>query len=141
MSMSSMASSMPMVFYTSTTTPLYSTAWAPKSVGSYAGTCIFLILLAMLFRGLFAGKLILERRWLDKQLDRRYIKVHGEPTESERIDTDVDGKNGVLVTARGIEEHVRVVKSHVRPIMAWRLSVDVPRAAYVAVMAGVGYLL
>ncbi|EME50332.1 hypothetical protein DOTSEDRAFT_120864 [Dothistroma septosporum NZE10] len=45
---------MMMVFFTATDTPLYSMAWMPKSTGQYAGTCIFLILLAIVFRSLLA---------------------------------------------------------------------------------------
>jgi len=54
-SMSTMPmSSMTMTFFTSTSTPLFSLAWHPSTPGQYAGTCIFLIILAALFRGLVA---------------------------------------------------------------------------------------
>ena len=129
------------VFQISSSTPLYSTAWTPASTGSYAGTCIFLIVLAALFRGLIAGKHILENRWLDMELDRRYVSVRGKPTESERISTDSEMKTATLVSERGVEEHVRVVRRRRRGGAAWRFSVDFPRAGYVTVMAGVGYLL
>ncbi len=110
-------------------------------MGAYVGTCIFLIVLGVIFRGLFAGKHFLEQRWLDQALNRRYIRVRGSATEAERIDADPDGKKGVLVTAQGVEEDIKVVATHSRPVMPWRLSVDVPRAAYTTVIAGVGYLL
>lgn len=45
---------MAMTFFTSTMTPLYSMAWTPSSTGSYAGTCIFLIAFAAIFRALLA---------------------------------------------------------------------------------------
>ena len=129
------------VFQISSSTPLYSTTWTPASTGSYVGTCIFLIVLAALFRGLIAGKHILEHRWLDMELDRRYVSVRGKPTESERISTDSDTKTATLVSERGVEEHVRVVRRKRHGRAAWRFSVDLPRAGYVTVMAGVGYLL
>ena len=132
---------MDMTFYTSHTTPLFSAKWAPTSVGSYAGTCIFLIVLALIFRCLLAGKLLLERRWHDQHLQRRYIKIRGKSSESERIDADTDSKDGMLVTAGGVEQDVIVVKNRARPVTPFRLSVDLPRAAYVTVLAGVGYLL
>lgn len=44
--------SMAMNFFSATTTPLFSMSWAPNSIGAYAGTCIFLILFAALFRAL-----------------------------------------------------------------------------------------
>lgn len=134
-------SSMNNVFYGSSSTPLYSMGWVPASTGSYAGTCIFLIILAIAFRCMFAGKHILEHRWMDKDLNRRYVAVRGVPKEVERIEADNDSKNGFLITERGVEEHVKVVKRHTRTVMPWRLSVDLPRAVYVTVMVGVGYLL
>ena len=137
---SSMSSSMS-VFQVSTSTPLYSTGWTPNSTGSYAGTCMFLIILAALFRGLIAGKHILEHRWLDTELDRRYVSIRGKPTESERVNEDTDSKTGLLISERGVEEHVKVVRRKRRGAAPWRFSVDLPRAAYVTVTAGMGYLL
>ena len=132
---------MDMVFQSSHNTPLYSSSWYPTSTGAYAGTCIFLIVLAALLRGLYAGKHILERRWHDKALERRYIRVQGTPTEAQRIDADADGSYGTLVTARGKEESVKVVTQRSRPVMPWRLTVDLPRALYTLLTAGIGYLL
>jgi hypothetical protein len=48
--------SMPMTFFTSTTTPLYITAWTPKTPAQYAMTCLFLVLLCIAFRGLLAAR-------------------------------------------------------------------------------------
>lgn len=132
---------MHMVFTTGTSMPLYSESWTPTSTGSYAGTCIFLIVLAVLFRGMFAGKHLLEHYWLDSELDRRYVSVRGTPTEVERISTDNKSKSGTLVTERGVEEEVRVVRRKRKGVAPWRFSVDLPRAAYVTFMSGVGYLL
>lgn len=50
MSMADMA----MVFFTSAATPLYSSSWTPTSDGQYAGTCIFLIALPVIFRAILA---------------------------------------------------------------------------------------
>lgn len=49
-------SQMLMTFFTSTVTPLYSKAWTPNSSGQYAGTCIFLIVLPVIFRALIAAR-------------------------------------------------------------------------------------
>ncbi|KAL7931598.1 Ctr copper transporter family domain-containing protein [Trichoderma chlorosporum] len=46
--------SMVMVFFTSTNTPLWSSAFTPTTTGQYAGTCIFLIAFAVVFRILLA---------------------------------------------------------------------------------------
>ncbi|KAI0178459.1 Ctr copper transporter [Pestalotiopsis sp. NC0098] len=45
---------MTMVFRQSVTTPLFSAAWTPVGARSYAGTCIFLIFLAVVHRALQA---------------------------------------------------------------------------------------
>lgn len=132
---------MSMVFFTSTATPLFSSRWSPTSTGTYAGTCIFLIVLAVVFRGLLAGKSVLERRWHDKALNRQYVAVRGTKTKAERMTEDANAKDGVLITARGVETDVRVVKNYKTPAMAWRFSTDLPHALYVTVIAGVAYLL
>ncbi|KAL8823746.1 MAG: hypothetical protein Q9191_005585 [Dirinaria sp. TL-2023a] len=136
-----MSSMMSNVFTTITSTPLYSTAWTPATTGSYAGTCIFLIVLATISRCLAAGKHLLEHRWLDNELNRRYVSVRGTPTEVERINSDSRAKTGTLITERGVEEHVRVVRRKRKGVVPWRFSVDLPRAAYVMVLSGVQYLL
>ena len=128
-------------FTDSTTTPLYSSAWQPSSIGAYAGTCLFLILLAAVLRCLIAGKSTLERRWLDKARKRRYIKVEGTQTEADKIDGGSDSEYNTLLSAKGQEERVKVVTSRTAPVLPWRLSVDLPRALYVTLTAGVAYLL
>lgn len=45
-----------MTFFTSTTTPLYTTAWTPKTPAQYALTCLFLVLLCIVFRGLLSAR-------------------------------------------------------------------------------------
>lgn len=142
------SSSMAMVFYTSSTTPLFSSSWAPHSSGTYAGTCIFLICLAMIGRFLFALKTLMEQRWLSAARARRYVVVAGQTasplatdTERSSVDTD-DFKTGTLISANGVEEKIRVVRSAAGPpVMPWRFSVDLPRAGLLAAIMGVGYLL
>ncbi|MCJ1329778.1 hypothetical protein MMC10_006458 [Thelotrema lepadinum] len=141
MSMPMSSTGMNMIFFTSTTTPLYSSMWTPTSVGSYAGTCIFLILLAISLRGLSVFSYLLEKRWADCERQRRYVVVQGRPSVAESVNADASAKKAVLVSERGSEESVRVVSREVRAVMPWRFSVDLPRAALKMVMAGVGYLL
>lgn len=133
--------SMQMVFVNSQSTPLYSKSWTPSSTGQYAGTCIFLICLAMTLRGLLAAKHILEIRWSAQARDRRYIVVQGRTPESGRIENDPDAKDGALITAQGVEERVKVVRSVKQQVIPFRLSVDVPRAGLTLVIVGVAYLL
>lgn len=133
-------SQMSMTFYASTTTPLYSSAWAPTSTSSYAGTCIFLILLAVLFRGLLALKGWKESAWRDAEFNRRYVVVAGKPSKAERISQDSDSKRMIL-TENGVEEEVMVVKKRGPGARPWRLSVDPIRAVIDTVILGVLYLL
>lgn len=141
MGSSSSMTSMQMVFVNSQSTPLYSKSWTPSSTGQYAGTCIFLICLAMTLRGLLAAKHILEIRWSAQARDRRYIVVQGRTPESGRIENDPDAKDGALITAQGVEERVKVVRSVKQQVIPFRLSVDVPRAGLTLVIVGVAYLL
>ncbi|OCK84745.1 putative Ctr copper transporter [Lepidopterella palustris CBS 459.81] len=134
------ASQMSMTFFASTTTPLFSSQWTPKSAGAYAGTCIFLIILAFLLRGTLTLKHFLEHKWLEQAKRRRYVVVADRTPISERISSDADSKTAVL-TVNGVEESVKVVHSPIPQVQPWRFSVDLPRAALVTIMGGVGYLL
>ena len=106
-------SDMMMVFFTATDTPLYSAAWTPNSTGTYAATCIFLVALSTLFRGIVAIRcnfLSLWARWSRKR--------HGATLEYERED--------------------EFVKQKPRP---WRINEAAARAVLDTVLAGVSYLL
>lgn len=148
-----------MTFFTSTSTPLYATSWTPGSTGAYAGSCIFLIVLAVIFRGLLASKSWLEARWLDRELARRYVRVEGQGRLRDVLGRRAEGdgyvdeegegparekeKSPWTLSNRGVEEDVLVVQ---RPggqglQRAWRVSVDPARALLDTLIAGVGYLL
>lgn len=137
------SSTMMAVFQTSMATSLYSASWTPASAGTYAATCIFLIVLAAAFRGLLALKSWQEQRWLDRELKRRYVVVNGKSPLAENLSRDSLAKNATMVLSEnGVEESVVVVRrpsaAHARP---WRWSVDPVRAVIDTVIAGVGYLL
>lgn len=130
-------------FISSTSSALYSAAWTPSSAGAYAGTCIFLIALAALFRGLLALKVWQEARWLDRELDRRYVVVAGKAPLAETLSRDslAKGATAMVLGENGVEDNVVVVRRHTSRARPWRLSVDPVRAAIDTVVAGVGYLL
>jgi hypothetical protein len=132
---------MSMVFTTSHRSPLFANSWTPKTDGAYAGTCIFLLLLAMMLRSLLAVKTICEVKWKSAALNRRYVLVRGRSTEAGRIDQNPDSKVGSLVTAQGVEENVKVVQADTKAAIPFRLSVDVPRAIMTTIIAGISYLL
>jgi len=133
-------SSMSMTFFTSTVTPLYSAGWQPTSIGGYVGTCVFLVALATILRGLLALKAWKETAWLDAEINRRYVTVAGKLPKSERISQDSDTKRMIL-TENGVEEDVMVVKKRKMDARPWRVTVDPIRACIDTVIAGVGYLL
>lgn len=114
-----------MTFFTSTSTPLYSDAWAPGNSGQYAGSCIFLIVLALLLRILSAYKSILEQRWARRDA-RRNLVVAKNSSESQME----------------VEEETQAMESFLgwgpRP---WRWSVDLPRACFQVMLTGISYLL
>ena len=119
-------SGMMATLFTSTTTPLYSTSWTPATTGQYAGTCIFIIILAIIFRALFSYRSIQEHRWRNVEAMRRPILVAGkmqddDPTRLDEKDIGAGNRKG-----------------RSRP---WRISTDVPRATLDTVIVGVGYLL
>ncbi|KAI4163558.1 MAG: hypothetical protein LQ342_002830 [Letrouitia transgressa] len=126
---------MSMVFTTSTSTPLYSLAWTPNSTGKYAGTCIFLIIFAFIYRALIVGKSILQRRRLEKERTRR-VPVRksasaSPPAEPDNPDTK---RTKTASDNSGVQRSTFAVKP-------WRFSVELPRAAYNTLTTGVGYLL
>lgn len=120
--------------------PLYSSMWMPISVGSYAGTCIFLIALAVIFRFLNAFKAVLEERWIDAELNRRYVVVIRKPNTKDRIGSNSNSKIALL-TENGVEEDVVVVRKHIKGTIPWNITVDGPRAAIDTAIAGILYLL
>ncbi|KAH8717124.1 Ctr copper transporter-like protein [Phaeosphaeriaceae sp. PMI808] len=127
-------------FFSATNTPLYSASWTPQNAGQYAGTCIFLIFLAITLRAIFTAKSFLEARAMESALKRRYVVVAGEKMISDRASTDGNSITGILTT-NGVQEDVRVVSAPVKHIQPWRFSVDLPRALLMTVAAAVGYLL
>ncbi|KAJ0123375.1 hypothetical protein N8I77_010413 [Diaporthe amygdali] len=139
-STSTMMATMMVAFHNDIATTLYSEMWTPTNAGTYAATCIFIILLAAIFRSLFALKAIQESRWLDQELNRRYVVVNGRRSMTDDVARD-NLKSNMMLSANGLEEEVMVVKkkhTHARP---WRFSVDPLRAVIDTVIAGVGYLL
>jgi hypothetical protein len=129
-----------MTFFTSSSTPLYTDMWTPSSPGAYAGTCIFLVILATTFRALLAVKAWKETAWMDAEFNRRYVTVAGKLPKSERIISDTDSKKMIL-TENGVEEDVMVVKKRSMDTRPWRITVDPVRAVMDTIIAGVGYLM
>lgn len=133
-------SMMQMTFFSATNTPLYSESWTPSSAGAYAGTCIFLILLAIVLRALLSLKTYLEMRAVASAMKRRYVVVADQAAVGEKVASDANSMTGIL-TANGVQENVKIIEAPSSHIQPWRFSVDLPRAALMTVIAAVGYLL
>lgn len=136
--------SMSMVFTTDHSTPLFSSQWTPTSTGGYAGTCIFLIVLAIIARLLSAYRRVLEIKWHDKAVNRRYIVLAGDSAgQQERQTGESEKLEEATLTARGVDERVKVLRTSRTGIetQPWRFSIDLPRACIFTVQAGVSYLL
>ena len=110
------------------------------NIGQYAGTCIFLIILAIIFRALLAVKALREAAWMDAEFNRRYVTVAGKQSKAERISSDSDSKRMTL-SENGVEEDVIVVKKKSMSVRPWRITTDPIRAVMDTIIAGVAYLL
>ncbi|KAI1493318.1 Ctr copper transporter family-domain-containing protein [Biscogniauxia mediterranea] len=137
---SSMSMNMMAVFQNTMATPLYSEAWTPTTAGAYAGTVIFLIVLGVVMRVLLAGKAFAEARWLEAEMNRRYVVVQDKMPVAEQVMRDDSSKRAIL-TENGVEQNVMVVQKHTIHARPWRLSVDPLRALLDTLITAIGYLL
>lgn len=131
---------MMVIFHNVMETSLFSESWTPSNAGTYAATCLFLIFLAATMRCLVAAKSILEQRWLDHELQRRYVVVDDKNPLGKQLSTDSLAKPMTL-SENGREENVTVVQRKKGLARPWRFSVDPVRALVDTIIAGVGYLL
>lgn len=128
------SSSMMMTFFTGKGTALFSSDWVPSSTGAYAGTCIFIIILAFISRLISITKHSMEKSWQRKTLDARSIIIAGRNGELERLNgKEKPGSDNTLQFQR--------TQALSRYAVPFRLSVDVPRALMFTLQAGLGYLL
>lgn len=103
--------SMATTFFTATNTALFSSSWIPQTTGQYAGTCIFLIAFATIFRALLAIRVNFPQ--VVDAIERRH-------------------RHGI------IPSHLADSKTTIR---AWRANEAVKLAFMDLILAGVGYLL
>ncbi|KAJ5573961.1 Ctr copper transporter [Penicillium hispanicum] len=91
---------------------LFSTSWMPTSTGGYVGTWFFLFFLAVIWRALVATQAKLDIFWAARNAQYQIFIDGGQKQPRHR---DV--------------------------IQAWRVSVNLPRAAIRMVNQGISYLL
>jgi solute carrier family 31 (copper transporter), member 1 len=126
------------MFSTGPGTPLYSPTWIPVSEGNYAGTCLFLVVLAFIFRALVSLRSILKRRAIDTDLNSRYTIISRRPAED--INNDPQSPRSPLKENID-EDNVIVVRRPVKVVRPWKLTPAVVRSVVDVVTVGVVYLL
>lgn len=71
------------MFSTSITTALYFSTWTPTSIVTYTGSCVFLVLLAILFRFLIALTLLSKRRRRNTKVNKLRLVEMGKADPAE----------------------------------------------------------
>ena len=131
---------MDMVFFTATDTTLFFSWWKPSSEAQYAGSCIFLILLATISRTLLAGKYLLEQIWLHRVRERKVLIADDQMPLTKQNGNESSPSNEMLASDDvGYDERPDNVKSP--PLLHRHISIDLFRALYVTLIASVGYFL
>jgi hypothetical protein len=138
---------MAMSFFNAHNTTLFSSQWTPSTAEQYVGTCIFLVVLAIVACMLTAYRHILEAKWRARDVSSHCVTVantkHGDAEKGGAL-RSIDGAQEISLEVGGVEERVRVVAAPPNAgidIQAWRFDTDLPRACIFTVQAGVGYLL
>ncbi|KAK7985581.1 hypothetical protein PG996_005183 [Apiospora saccharicola] len=120
-------SQMAMVFFQSVTSPLFAKAWTPAGPGAYAGTCIFLIVLATLHRVLIAVRNLV---FVTVPPGHQKLDLTDEEEAAYRRRYGGTGADSVLARIR------RAL--HDNP---FRMATETARAFSEVVIGGMGYLL
>ncbi|KAK9469256.1 Ctr copper transporter family-domain-containing protein [Lipomyces arxii] len=129
-----MSMNMVMAFHTSYTDLLFATGWTPTSKGKYAGACIFLIVLAVIYRFTHVIKHRSER-YLSARVRQTLGDVSSANVASASMDSNSLEKSAFTATALPDRPF------QFRTVRPWRVSVDIPLALLQVVLSGVSYLL
>ncbi|KAI5821075.1 hypothetical protein BZA77DRAFT_613 [Pyronema omphalodes] len=136
--------SMFMVFYTSTSTPLFSSSWSPSTLGQYVGVCVFLIVLSFVFRFLLAWKSVLQHDWKENMKGKKVIVAAGlsDTNGTSKSETTTVAGEGEKEGEKEKEETQEVVLTQRgwsgRP---FRFSTELKRGCMTTLVAGTGYLV
>lgn len=124
------------VFFQSATTPLLFDFWKPRNAGEYAGTCIFVVVLATVTRLLFAIRSTPEHT--DSERPRRH-QGHRYQLQPRQAPEQVQEENGDE-TASSMKENYWDWKNDSR-LASRRILSRLACAASETVLAGLGYLM
>ncbi|KAL7627293.1 hypothetical protein AAE478_001482 [Parahypoxylon ruwenzoriense] len=121
-------SQMPMTFFSSSSTPLFSSTWRPASATQYAGTCVFLIILAIIMRAMLGLKPILEKSLWAAHID----------CEGDLIPQDDVGYQKNMAPRQRLKRMYDVLQ---RRWAGWQIGTSLGRAVFELLLTTVGYLL
>ncbi|KAF2627258.1 hypothetical protein BU25DRAFT_410875 [Macroventuria anomochaeta] len=93
------ADSTAMTFFVSTSTPLWSTSFTPHNTGEYAGVCIFLIALAVMFRLLLAFRVNFFTILAAVRQNRYKGLIHSHTTEEKSTAQPSRADEAVMMAA------------------------------------------
>lgn len=122
-------SPMSMTFFFSSSTSLFSKAWTPATSAQYSGTCIFLVVLAVLMRGMLALKPILEKSMWNPLVDGEGVLVPGGDGGYQKED---------MAPRQPTNRIYDIVR---RRWSIWRFRTSLERSIFELLLATVGYLL
>jgi hypothetical protein len=141
---------MAMTFFSSKTTPLFSTAWKPSTTGQYIGTCLFIVVLGMALRLLLAVRGTLEDAVIPVRAHPGLRQQHGEGPEvdCERILSKA-GCDGMALYQEQRQGSVGDVDSLFRCLARrlrswreeWKFFPALFRATFELLVGGIAYLL
>ncbi|KAK7204919.1 Ctr copper transporter family-domain-containing protein [Myxozyma melibiosi] len=139
MDMSSTSSSMDMTsmsFHANSQDFLLATGWTPSNRGQYVGACIFLIVLAVIYRATHVIKHRTERYLVAR------ARVNAVPAASPPEDSDLEKYVAASGASTSAEQRRQVPRpfdfTHARP---WRVSIDVPLSVIQFFLSAISYLL
>ncbi|KAI0161867.1 Ctr copper transporter family-domain-containing protein [Hypoxylon sp. FL1284] len=119
---------MVMTFFVSSSTSLFSKAWTPTTTAAYAGTCVFLICLSTIMRGMLVLKPILEKSMWNTGVDSERLLVPDDEACCQKETLPHQSAKKVYDTIR-------------RRCAVWRFRTSLSRAAFELLLATIGYLL
>lgn len=121
-------SPMVMTFFLSSSTSLFSKAWTPTTYAAYVATCVFLIALAVVMRGMLALKPILEKSMWNASVKSEGILV---PDDESSYHKETAAQHSAKNVYNTVQKRWTI----------WRFKTSLGRATFELLLATVGYLL
>lgn len=88
--------------------------WATTSSSSYAGTCIFLVILGVILLFFVSSRSMLEKRWSRRELNRRHVLFLNKESSG------LMDKSETLLTRNGPEKDIIIIEQPTRARRSWK---------------------